>query len=77
MERDINMEFIWSAVDWEPPFASTSPAYTVSSSGTIEYVCIHHKGIKLFTFLAKSKIRRSISGSCLCTKYEVIYPAAD
>ena len=67
MERDINMEFIWSAVDWEPP-ASTDPAYTVSSSGTVEYACVHCKGKagkKLFTFLAKNTIRRLISVSCL------------
>lgn len=33
MERDISMDFIWSAADREPP---TKPAYTVSSSGTAE-----------------------------------------
>lgn len=42
MERDIGMDFIWSIVDWEPP-ASTNPTYTVSSSGTVEYLFIIKK----------------------------------
>lgn len=47
MERDISMDFIWSAVDWEP-LASTSPVgYTLNTpvNGTEENTFIHLKEI--------------------------------